>query len=252
MNKRLALIIPCYNEEQRLRTDLIEAFSREHEHIHIWLVNDGSRDRTLSKITDLATHCARVHVFDIPENGGKAEAVRKAMLYICSREEQFDILGFIDADFSAPLEEVLLLLREQELRNAHITAGARVKMMGCQIYRSGLRHYFGRVFATYAVTLLRLPNYDTQCGLKLFNRDIAASIFAEPFFSKWFFDIELFVRAKVGMGEIAYNRCVIEVPLSCWKEVGASRLKLTDFIKAPFEVFRIYLKYRTLISKDRS
>lgn len=252
MNKRLALIIPCYNEEQRLRVDLVETFSREHEDIHIWLVNDGSRDGTLSKITALAARCERVHVFDIKENGGKAEAIRKGMLHICAGEEGFDLLGFIDADFSAPLEEVLFLLNEQQQSNARITVGARVKMMGRHIYRSGLRHYFGRAFATYAVTLLQLPNYDTQCGLKLFDRDIAARIFAEPLFSKWFFDIELFVRAKVELGESAYNRDVIEVPLRCWKEVGESRLKITDFMKAPFEVFRIYLKYRSAINKHLS
>lgn len=250
MSKRLALIIPCYNEEQRLRGDLIEAFSKDQEHIHIWLVNDGSKDNTLIKIRDIASRCERVHVLDIPQNGGKAEAIRKGTLHICSEAEGFDLIGFIDADFSAPLEEALRLLQEQERTGARIVAGARVKMLGHHVRRSAARHYFGRIFATYAVTLLKLPNYDTQCGLKLFDQAIAKELFSEPLFSKWFFDIELFVRAMVVLGKESYNRDVIEVPLGFWKEIGASRLKITDFMKAPFEVFRIYLKYRSAINSN--
>jgi glycosyltransferase involved in cell wall biosynthesis len=245
MNKKAALIIPCYNEEQRLRGDLVAAFAEKHPQIDIWLVNDGSKDNTLAMLQALASKNERVSVLDIQPNGGKAAAIRQAVLHIGSTGVNYDSIGFIDADFSAPLEEFLLLADVYEQKRYLIAAGARVKILGRNVRRSMLRHYFGRVFASFSVTLLRLPNYDTQCGLKLFERQFALQLFEQPLFSKWFFDIELFVRAKILLGDKAYEEKVVEVPLNCWMEVGGSKLKMTDFLKAPFEVLKIYWRYRT-------
>lgn len=248
---RAALIIPCYNEGQRLRVDFVAAFTREHQHIDIWLVNDGSQDHTLSMLQTLAADHERIFVIDIQPNGGKAAAIRKAVLHIGATDRAYDVIGFIDADFSAPLEEFLLLTEAYERTGALIIAGARVKMMGRDVHRSILRHYFGRVFATFSVTLLNLPNYDTQCGLKLFERELALQLFRDPLFSRWFFDIELFVRAKVLLGDTDYRQKIVEVPLNRWKEVGGSKLKMTDFMKAPFEVLKIYFKYKSEIKNSR-
>lgn len=252
MNKKLALIIPCYNEEQRLNTDLVISFSKAYNDLmDIWLVNDGSKDNTLSVIQSAAAQSDNIRVLDVQPNGGKAAAIRKAILQITAPSCEYEFVGFIDADFSAPLDEVLNLMDAQQHTNAMIVAGARIKMLGRNIRRSVMRHYFGRVFATFSVTLLDLPNYDTQCGLKIFRSDLAAKLFAEPLFSRWFFDIELFVRAKVLLGNELYEQKIVEVPLNCWMEVGGSKLKITDFLKAPFEVLKIYRKYRSELKRNR-
>ncbi|MBL7710829.1 MAG: hypothetical protein JNL13_00115, partial [Chitinophagaceae bacterium] len=125
-----------------------------------------------------------------------------------------------------------------------IVAGARVKLVGRTVVRNPVRHYLGRLFATYQDTLLQLGNYDTQCGLKIFESAIAGLLFSEPLSSNWFFDIELFVRARKILGAAEYNLEVAEVPLQEWKEVKGSKLKLTDFIKAPLQVYKIYKRYK--------
>ena len=59
-----------------------------------------------------------------------------------------------------------------------------------------------------------------------------------------FFDIELFLRAKKMIGADAYSKMVMEIPLNSWSEIKGSKLKMWDFIKAPFEVLKIYAKYK--------
>jgi cellulose synthase/poly-beta-1,6-N-acetylglucosamine synthase-like glycosyltransferase len=96
-----------------------------------------------------------IRVYDVNRNEGKAEAIRKATLHLLTLNE-YDYIGFVDADLSAPLHEINPLYHvivEQKLK---IVAGARVKLVGKTIYRSPLRHYLGRVFVTYYDTLLKL------------------------------------------------------------------------------------------------
>lgn len=242
MNK-IAIIIPCYNEEQRLQSEQFVAFAKAHEPLDLWFVNDGSKDNTLGMLQRIAQALpGRLLVHDLVTNRGKAEAIRQAIIFLANKG--YDYIGFLDADLSAPLEEVVPLAEIITQQQLLIVAGARVKLVGKSIHRSPLRHYMGRIFATYYDTLLKLRNYDTQCGLKIFERKFATELFAEPFVSNWFFDIELFLRARIAIGKEQYGKRIAEVPLSEWKEIKGSKLKMTDFAKAPFEVLKIYFKYK--------
>lgn len=122
--------------------------------------------------------------------------------------------------------------------------GSRVKRLGIRLERSGLRHYVGRVFATEASMLLGLPVYDTQCGAKLFKSSLAQEVFREPFQSRWFFDVEIFFRLLAVLGRARVEREIIEVPLDSWIEKGSTKVGWTDFLRAPFELLRIYWFYR--------
>jgi glycosyltransferase involved in cell wall biosynthesis len=241
---KIAIIVPCYNEFLRLDVAKFQAFVVHNPNFHLWFVNDGSKDDTLSLLNKMAqANPDYIKVLDLPVNGGKAEAIRQGMLLLSS-DYGYHYVGFLDADLSAPLEEIIPLAKIIVEQNLDIVTGARVKLVGKNISRSAVRHYFGRVFATYQDTLLHLGNYDTQCGLKIFETNFAKKLFAEKFTSSWFFDIELFVRARIALGSEQYQHRVAEIPLNEWKEVKGSKLKLTDFLKAPFEVLKIYKKYK--------
>lgn len=245
----VSFVVPCYNEASRLKGSAFLSFAEAHPEIDLWMVNDGSIDATWTVIQNLEIESrGRIKALNYPENSGKAEVIRKAILHI-SLEHTPDYIGFIDADLSAPLQEILVLTSQIEQQQYKIVAGARIKMVGRNIVRKASRHYFGRIFATYQDYLLQLGNYDTQCGLKLFQTDFVKKIFADPFSSSWFFDIELFLRAKKILGREGYAQMIAEVPLNEWMEVGGSKLKMTDFLKAPFEVLKIYWRYRTELKK---
>lgn len=243
-HNKLAIIVPCYNEALRLQESEFLNYAQANEGFDLWFANDGSTDNTLQLLQSLAQRSSgNIKVFDVNPNSGKAEAIRKATLHLLTMD-LYDYIGFIDADLSAPLQEINPLYQVIVEKKLKIVAGARVKLVGKTIYRSSLRHYLGRIFATYYDTLLQLRNYDTQCGLKIFEAKLAGQIFDKTFISNWFFDIELFTRTRTIIGQEAYYKEIEEIPLNEWKEVKGSKLKWTDFLKAPLEVLKIYRQYK--------
>src|SRR6185437_8820913 len=167
--KQVALVVPCFNEEERLDPAAFVAARVEGVALELVFVDDGSTDGTRGVLEALrARHPDRVRVVAQPVNGGKAEAVRRGVLDAFERRP--DAVGFWDADLATPLSELPLLVQVlQERPEVEIVFGSRVKLMGRRIERRPWRHYLGRIFATAASVALTLPVYDTQCGAKLFR-----------------------------------------------------------------------------------
>jgi len=92
--------------------------------------------------------------------------------------------------------------------------------------------------------LLGLRAYDTQCGAKLFRRNVVQPLFAEAFVSPWFFDLELYVRLRALSPDIALTERVCELSLTEWKAMGTSSLRMWDFVKVPLQLSQIYRRYR--------
>lgn len=238
------LVFPCYNEAVRLPVGPIASFLRAHPGVTACLVDDGSEDGTREILDQLAAACpAQVVVLGDRTRTGKAEAVRQGIRLGLARSPA-EFLGYWDADLATPLTEVDLLsaaLAESPARLA--TIGARVKRLGTRITRSLIRHYLGRVFATFASIVLRLPVYDSQCGAKLFRRDAADVAFAEPFVSAWLFDVEVIARIRNHFGMEGALRQILEVPLDEWTHVDGSKLRPRHYLAAPLELWRIARRY---------
>ena len=102
--------------------------------------------------------------------------------------------------------------------------------IGARVKRSTVRHYFGRVFATAASMLLKIPVYDTQCGAKTFRADLAKQIFAEPFISSWLFDVELMARILSLKGKAITLTILLEVPLHEWIDKKGSKIRIKHLL----------------------
>ncbi len=240
---RVCIVIPCYNEEKRLNASGLIDFIKQND-INFCLVNDGSKDNTIELLNIVREESeGKAEILNLKSNSGKAEAVRKAFLDILGKGK-FDFIGYFDADLSAPLEEIFNLLQPFKIKDYYFVFGSRVKIIGKEIIRKAYRHYLGRVFATAASFILQMPVYDTQCGAKIFNAKTVNGIFEERFVSKWFFDIEIFLRyiRKYTLDNIMRN--ILEVPLDRWEDKGGTKLKLWDFLRVPVELIRIKMKYR--------
>ncbi|HLK64748.1 MAG TPA: dolichyl-phosphate beta-glucosyltransferase [Bryobacteraceae bacterium] len=243
---RVAIIVPCYNEAKRLPVAEFDAFL-ENSHIDFLFVDDGSRDNTKEVLASLESAWpGRVIPIYQPQNRGKAEAVRAG---ICAALDRgFEYVGFWDADLATPLNEIPEFMAVfAETPELDMVFGSRVKLLGRHVERKAVRHYLGRVFATFVSTMLGLPIYDTQCGAKIFRvRSGTRVLFDKPFLSRWVFDVEILARYLQTVGTVAAMQKIYEFPLRYWVDVGGSKVKPGDFFIAFRDVLRIRRAYPSL------
>jgi len=103
--KRIVIVIPCYNEAERLDTSAIAEWLARRDDVTVLFVNDGSKDRTLFVLEGLRQrNLEQVEVLDLGKNQGKAEAVRRGLLR--GLELQPTYVGYFDADLATPLAEL--------------------------------------------------------------------------------------------------------------------------------------------------
>ncbi len=241
-----ALVIPCYNEAQRLRPEVFVEFARNHSNIHFIFANDGSRDDTSTVLARLAALIPnQATVLDNQVNQGKAGVVRQGILHAIDHLD-VEAIGFWDADLATPLPTAIEMLGVLEKYSRFVMIfGARVKLLGREIFRKPERHYLGRIFATVVSILLHLPIYDTQCGAKIFRRTpYLRSLFATPFVSRWIFDVEIihrFQQLPPGTAPAA-TEAIYEFSLPYWRDVDGSKVKPYDFLKAFLDLYRIFFR----------
>jgi len=239
----VVVIIPCYNEENRLpKAELLDYFSKVNPLAQLVLVNDGSSDQTAAVIEDCAAQLDRIHALQLQNNVGKGEAIRAGLKWADS-QLTFDYAIYLDADLAAPLSTAdLLLKRAAEHHSPAIVVGSRVKLHGStRIVRSAWRHYVGRIIATMISEMLVLDIYDTQCGAKAVRRDMIGELCEEEFISRWFFDLELFLRYRSRYSD--FEQQIIETPIQEWEEKGGSHLKFSDGLLTPFRLLKLRQHY---------
>jgi dolichyl-phosphate beta-glucosyltransferase len=239
MNKSL-FIIPFFNEEKRIpHHEFAQAFVDFGE-IDFLLVNDGSTDNTQVVLEEFSARYLNVNTLNLKLNQGKAAAIRNGILF--SKNFDYQYLGYLDADLSTPISEVVRLLAFAEANpNLAIIMGTRIKLLGNNVVRSSKRHYLGRIFATLISNfILKTPVYDTQCGAKIIKSEIAQFLFAAQFQTRWLFDVEMLLRLKNAKGSL--ENYVAELPLHTWIEKGNTKIKFKEFVNFPFQLMKIYLK----------
>jgi dolichyl-phosphate beta-glucosyltransferase len=249
MSTPATIIIPCYNEQARLDVDAFCRYVQRDSNVRFLFVNDGSTDGTGALLERMAAeNPVAFEAMTLPRNMGKAEAVRHGFMHAFENGAKY--VGFWDADLATPLDDIAVFRDLLDTRpEIQIIFGARVNLLGRSVKRNLLRHWLGRIFATFAVAVIRVPIYDTQCGAKLFRAtDLVKSIFKEPFISKWIFDVELVARLvqaqRASGGTVPSPRQIIcEHPLNVWNDVAGSKLKHSDFLTVAIDLVRIYAKY---------
>lgn len=241
------LTIPCFNEEARLDESQVARLLQDPR-IDVIFVNDGSRDRTGERLEALRVkHPGRVRVHALAENAGKAEAVRTGMNL--SLAQGASIVGYLDADFATPPEEVPYLLDALEKGEAKAVLGSRVVRLGAELERNAARRVLGRAFAATASSVLDIQIYDSQCGAKLFRDTKALRVaLTYPFSSRWAFDVELLGRLTTGSAQAAPLTAhdLLEVPLRRWHEVPGSKLGVQGMTRAGVDLLALGQRIKRL------
>ncbi len=169
---RLSLVIPAYNEEQRIGPSLeaVAAYLAEQSYpFEVIVADDGSTDGTSGIAARFAADHDGFRLLALA-HGGKAAAIRGGM-----RAASGEVVAFVDADLATPPSYLTVFLDRIE-DGADVVIGSREGAGSRRVGEPAYRHLMGRVF-NRIVQLLLLPGIDdTQCGFKLFTRQAADAI----------------------------------------------------------------------------
>lgn len=249
----LSVIVPAYNEENRIPAmldeclDYLESRSKEQTNFsyEIIIVDDGSSDST----TEVALRYSKqigsekIRVLTLVKNRGKGGAVRLGMLSARGKK-----LLFADADGATKFNDLEKLEREMlssVVNNPKsVVIGSRAHLEKQAIasrsfFRTILMYGFHFLVWFFGVRTVR----DTQCGFKLFTRDAARQIFSILHVERWAFDVELlYIAEKTNMTikEVAVN----------WTEIEGSKLvPFWSWLQMGIDLVLIWLKYQVGIWK---
>ena len=227
----VGVVIPCYNEEERLLSVEFLDFVDKHSGYHLCFVNDGSKDKTLEVLNKLREGRENfISVYDCEKNGGKAEAVRLGMLHMAKKQD-LDYIGFLDADLSTDLADFDDLVSTIENSEYMIVSGSRISRMGADITKESARQVISLTINLIIRKILKMEFKDTQCGAKIFHRDVIEIAFNNKFLTKWLFDVEIFIRIRKHFGLDKAKQILCEKPLKRWIHADGSKLSMKDSIK---------------------
>jgi glycosyltransferase involved in cell wall biosynthesis len=225
----LSLIIPAYNEEQRLPDALgrIAAFLEAQNYPgEVIVVENGSNDRTYLIAEGFSKDHPNFKVIHSDERG-KGLAVKKGML--AARGEYRMML---DADLSMPVDQINRFLPPQ-LEGADVVIASREAPGAVRYNEPDYRHIGGRI-VNLLIRLLAIPDLqDTQCGFKCFRADVAEDLFRKQTLEGWSFDVELLYIA----GLRGYN--IVELPIP-WYYSDLSHVDpIRDSVRLFFDLLAI-------------
>ena len=252
---RLTIVLPAYNEAERIGPALDELFgwlgrgsparasgrsSDEIGRCDVLVVDDGSTDDTVGVIEarpeaqrrvdgrpPLLTVLRRPHL-------GKGAAVTAGML-----AAEGDLIVFTDADMATPPDQIPLLT--EALATADVALGSRVQPDGSDRRSSQPRYRraLGRLYHAIAGAWITGDVPDTQCGFKGFRRGAARDIFSRLRTDGIVFDAEVIYLAR----KLDYTCLVVPV---MWHDIRGSRMRVSARLgwSVMWDLFRIPLLHR--------
>jgi len=246
------LIIPVYNDTERLKTFLPKLMVNLPEHFEVMVCDDGSTEAEKTKllrVIELSQHFWEKEGKTLlppllsPKNLGKGATIIKGW---AASNPQSDILAFADADGAVSAKEITRA--EQFFRTSSYEAlfGSRIQILGRTINRSFKRYLSSRIFAKLVSTIGNIQAYDTQCGLKLLQRNAYQTLAPYLQTQRFAFDVELALLLK------HFNLSTIEFPVD-WSDIPGSKVKLLqDSLQMSQEVIRIKHRIRKIPKNTHS
>ena len=228
----LSIVIPAYNEAQRIGatlTSLSASLSEFPFHCEVIVVDDGSADDTVA-VAESIPMAVPLRVLREPHRG-KGGAVRAGMLAAKGRYRML-----FDADASMPPSEIPLFLEEAD-RGTPVVIGSREAMGAQREGESWLRNVRGRVFNGW-VRFWAVPGVvDTQCGFKLFHREAAELIFSNTSTEGFAFDVEaLLIARRAGFA-------IRELPIHWVHDQNSTVRPVLDSLLMAFSVVGIRMRH---------
>ena len=232
---KLSLVIPAYNEENRIGRTLDDYgsyfFDKLGDDYEIFVVLNGCRDRTLDVVREYSKKYPTIKYVDIKEAIGKGGGLIEGFKIVNG-----DYIGFVDAD-GATKDEAYYNLYEQIKDYDGIIASRWIKGAKIRVRQTLGRRIASRSFNVIVRVLFGIPVVDSQCGAKLFTRTAIKSVVNELGTTRWAFDIDLLYLLKRNGFKLT------EVPTE-WDDQAESQLNMYRVIpEMLLAIIRLRLVY---------
>lgn len=240
----LSVVIPCYNETERLGIMLdecVEHLNNTKITYEILIVDDGSSDGTgeyaISKAREFKLQPHVLRVVQLAKNRGKGGAVTHGILH-----SRGNLALFADADGATRFKDIERLVehfKNIDNADANIAIGSRAHMVNTDavVKRSFIRNFLMYGLHTLVFIFGIRGVADTQCGFKMFNQEAVRRIFPHMHTERWIFDVEILLLAELQGIPIK------ELPVN-WKEIDGSKVNLAkDSIDMAIDLVVTRLSY---------
>lgn len=225
-NSALSIIIPAYNEAERIRPTL-EAYCSFFEKIYgsdfeLLAVLNGCVDNTRTVIESIAKHYQQLKFIEFEDRLGKGGALWEGL-----QAAKGKILAFVDADnMVGPAETIKLI---EALKNHDIAIANRFSPDSETLEEQSFgRRLSSNLVRLWVKLLIGLPFRDTQCGAKALHLDAWRLISPQIQERGWIFDLDFLSAA------LRNKLTVEEVPVR-WQHISeGSKIRVIDAGKEVF------------------
>lgn len=217
MSAYLNIIVPAYNEVKRIvpTLDAIQHYLEQQPYSYEIIVSADGNDGTRELVAERAAHDRHISVIGGVARGGKGRGIRNGVALAHGQ-----IIGFVDADYKTPIEELSKLLPWLD-HGYDLVIGSRGMVDSrIEVAQPLHRRLGSRAFAVamhLTIGLWRI--HDTQCGFKFFRGDVARDLFSRQQIDGYMFDVEILHLAERS------GYTIKEVGVR-WHDDGDSRLDL--------------------------
>lgn len=198
MSLDLSIVIPAYKESTKIRRDIMAAFEfvkSEALNAEIIVIDDGSPDDTFCVAQALTAEVPILRVETYQPNGGKGHALRTGVALARGRN-----VLFADAGLCVPYDVARIGITMLDIRMCDVAHGSRRMRGSVKRAQPFYRRLGSKLYSLFIHTFMGIPRYisDTQCGFKLYRREVAHALYGAAFTDGFMFDVEIILRALRG------------------------------------------------------
>ena len=234
---QLSVVIPAYNEARRIERSLAETqryLATRSAPSEIVVVDDGSKDHTAEVVEAYGATHAHVRLVRLSANRGKGAAIRAGVAV--TRGVRVLVM---DADLATPIGELARLEPALEEGAEVVTASRAVGTSDVRVSQSSLRVLLGRLGNLWIRGWAVPGIFDTQCGFKLFDGDVARDLYSRCHEDRFGIDIEvlhLALRLRHPIAEVGVR----------WEHQSGSKVRPRDYLDVLVRVPRIVWAARSV------
>lgn len=235
---KLSIVIPAYNEARRL-PPMLEAYAAYFSQalrsdFELIVVPNNCSDATAEVAHQMKERFSQIRILNDPGKVGKGGAVM-----LGAGDARGDLIGFVDADGATPPQAFDELV--QHIGDAGCIIASRwLPGADVQPKQPVQRRMASRIFNTLVNVLFGLGISDTQCGAKLFRRDVMEYVLDNLGVTNWAFDVDMLFQVR------RFGETIREVP-TVWHDQAGSKIRIVRSSSHMFvAIVRLRLFYSPL------